>query len=362
MKDSVVRRAAASRLTARLTHPFRIALGQHDSLENVLFSLELKDGTRGFGEAAVATHITGETVEATMRSLERAACELAGRDLANYLKISAEYGEKMAANPCALAALETAMMDALTRQWRMPLWKFFGARPKTLKTDITVVLGTASESEEFARRFYAKGLRAFKIKVGNDPEEDFERVLRVRKAAGKSALYLDANQAFDARGMLGFLRRLAQAGCRPEVVEQPVPKADWEGLQKVTRESGVTVLADESAGSLADAVRIVRDRAAHGMNVKLMKFGVFRSREIACLAKAAGLKLMIGCMMESPLAIGAAAHLAAGLGCFDTIDLDTPFFLRDKVMRSPFPSPNGTYDLRTVKAGIGVVPMRSGSR
>jgi L-alanine-DL-glutamate epimerase-like enolase superfamily enzyme len=368
MKNSIIAKTKVSPLTARLTQPFRIASGQHDSLENVLFQIELKDGTRGYGEAAIATHITGETLEGTIRNLELAGDELAGRDISDYLKLSAEYGEKLAGNPCALAAVEMAVLDALTRQWKMPLWKFFGPRPRKLTTDITVVIGSVEESAEFARQSYAKGFRAFKIKVGKNPEEDLERILAVHKAIRNSPVYLDANMAFDANGMLRFLKELSKKGCRPVMIEQPVPKEDWEGLSQVSRESGITVLADEGVRSLADAVRIVRGRLAGGINIKLMKFGVFRSAEIARLARSAGLKLMIGCMMESVLAITAAAHLASGLGGFDYIDLDTPFFVRpsegDRLNKHPINlspsvrhlSANGIYDLRRMREGIGVMP------
>ena len=124
-KISVIKKAKASRLSAQLVSPFRTALGQHDILENVLFMIELNDGTKGFGEAGVAPHITGETFDQTLRSLSRAGEELVGQDASNFLRISSEFGEKLCANPCALAALETALLDALTRQWKIPLWKFF---------------------------------------------------------------------------------------------------------------------------------------------------------------------------------------------------------------------------------------------
>jgi L-alanine-DL-glutamate epimerase-like enolase superfamily enzyme len=359
MRKTVLKKIEIRRLRARLTQPFRIALGQHDELDNVLLTLELADGTPGYGEAAVATHITGETVDGTLAVLKRTAGELTGRDVSDYLRISAEYGEKLKDFPCALAALETALLDALTRQWKMPLWKFFGPSPKLLRTDMTVVIGNVRESEEVARQIYRRGMRAFKIKIGKDPDEDFERVLCVHRIARGRSLYLDANQAFDAKGILGFLKRLARRNIEPEVLEQPVPKDDWEGLAKVTRESKTTVLADESVRSLADAVRVVGDRAADGINIKLMKFGLLRSREIARLASAAGLKLMVGCMMESALATGASAHLAAGLGGFDYIDLDTPFFIKDRIMKYSHLSSGGVYDLRKVRAGIGVAPQRS---
>ena len=85
-----------------------------------------------------------------------------------------------------------------------------------------------------------------------------------------------------------------------------------------------------------------------------MKTGILHARKIALLAQAAGVKLMIGGMMESSLAMTTSAHVAAGLGCFDFIDLDTPFFIKKGWDKNPFLSSSGVYDLGKVKAGIGI--------
>ncbi len=354
---SIVKKATVYPLHARLVAPFRTALGQHDSLENVLLVIELTDGTRGFGEAAVASHITGETVRQTTQNLEHAALELIGRDAADYLQISGELGEKLKGNSCALAALETALVDCLTRQWKIPLWKFFGSKPHLLKTDMTIVIDDIERAEKSAREIYKRGIRAFKIKIGGNEDEDLKRVFRVQKMIGRSQIYLDANAGFTAEQTLRFLKQLAHHKIKPELIEQPVPKHDWEGLAKVTRESGITVVADESVSTLSDAVRVVREKCAGGINIKLMKFGVFQAREIVMLTQAAGLKLMIGGMMETELATTASAHVASGLGGFQYIDLDAPLFIKEKVMKQSYLSRNGIYDLRSVKSGIGVEPV-----
>ncbi len=109
--------------------------------------------------------------------------------------------------------------------------------------------------------------------------------------------------------------------------------------------------------SVSEAVAVIREKAADVINIKLMKFGVIQGVEIARIARAAGVGLMIGGMMESALAMTASAHLAAGLGCFSYIDLDTPFFVRDSSARGPYLSSRGVYDLRPVRKGIGVIPQ-----
>ena len=347
---------SVSLLTAPLIQPFRTALGDHNSLKNVLFTLELLDGTIGFGEAAVATHITGETIATTIKNLKSVGKNLIGRNASDYLRISDELHERLANNKCALAAIETALLDALTRQWKVPLWKFFGAKPSKLVSDVTIVIADLKETEASVKKFYRQGFRAFKVKIGRDEDLDYKRVLAVKRLAPRSAIYLDANQGYSADETLRFLKRIDDAGVRPELIEQPVPRDDWVGLKKIARVSKIPVCTDESARSLSDAARIIKHKAAQVINIKIMKTGILESRKIAVLARASGVKLMIGGMMETSLAMTASAHLAAGLGCFDFIDLDTPFFIKGAVGKNPFLNQKGIYDLKGVKAGIGITP------
>ena len=355
-KPSIVVKTSVKLIQASLYQPFRVATGQHDHLENILFTIELKDGTKGYGEAAVATHITGETIEETLENLKHIAIWLKGSTISDYLDISAQLHERLPHNQSAVAAVEMSIYDALTRYLHIPLWRLWTNSPKRLRTDITIVIADLEETMAKAKEFKAQGFRAFKIKIGRDMDLDFKRVMAVSKIAPRAQIILDANQGFSARQTLQFLKLLNKAGIVPDLIEQPVPKADWVGLKQVTCESKVIVCADESASSLTDAIRIIKEKAAGAINVKLMKTGLLHALEISRLAHAAGVKLMIGGMMESNLAMTTSAHLAAGLGFFDFIDLDTPFFIKGEVSRNPFLSSQGIYDLSKVKAGIGILP------
>ncbi|MGE5308645.1 MAG: enolase C-terminal domain-like protein, partial [Deltaproteobacteria bacterium] len=222
--------------------------------------------------------------------------------------------------------------------------------------DITIVLGSLDETRESAKGFYRAGFRKFKIKIGKEPGFDLARVRAVKELCSRSELYLDANQGYSAGGMLKFLRELKKAGITPALLEQPVPKSDWEGLKEVARKSRVPVCADESASSVADCIRIIREKAVPAVNIKVMKTGMLHSFEIARLCRAHGIRLMIGAMMESSLSTMASAHLASGMGCFRYIDLDTPFFIRPGHDKNPYLSPSGAYRVDRVKAGIGIIP------
>ena len=356
--------AVASIIRAPLATPFRIATGQHDELANVFLRLSSGDGACGYGEAAVATHITGETVAGTLANLQAAASALRGRRIDDPEAVCRAFSPAFAGNHAGLAALEMALLDLSSRAQGIPLYRVFapvkGREPLlSFATDITIVIGSLEEARAAAGQFAARGFKTFKVKIGREEELDLDRILAVREAAPDSELILDANMGFSASRMLAFLDRLDEKGARPVLLEQPVPKHDWDGLVKITAAlagSGTLVCADESVGSLADARRAIDSNAVSAINIKSMKSGLLQGADIARLAAAQGIRLMLGAMMESALSITASAHFAAGLGCFDFMDLDTTFFLKGELAHSPYLDDSGRFDLSRAGHGIGVEP------
>lgn len=358
----VIADAAVSIIKAPLLTPFRIATGQHDEMANVFLRLRTTEGICGYGEAAVATHITGESLDATMANLHRAAASLKGRAIGDATELCRECYPSFTGNHAALAALEMALLDLSSRVRGIPFYEIFAPAAElgqvlSFATDVTIVIGSLEEARDAARQFAARGFKTFKIKIGRDEELDLSRVLAVREVAHDSRLILDANMAFSADTMLAFLERLDRHGVRPSLIEQPVPKHDWNGLAAVTAAlagSGTLVCADESVGSLADARHAIDMNAVSAINIKTMKSGFMEGTEIARLATANRIPLMLGAMMESTLSITASAHFAAGLGCFNFIDLDTTFFIEGELARSPYLDDSGRFDLSGAAPGIGV--------
>jgi L-alanine-DL-glutamate epimerase-like enolase superfamily enzyme len=344
-------------LRSPLLQPFRVATGQHDSLDNLLVVLTLDNGVVGFGEAAVATHITGETIALTRSNLEACAQCLVDQDVCDYLKLSNWLHDSFPRNKAAVCAMEMALFDVLTQSMKIPLWQMFGASLKILQSDITIVISSLEQTQEKTQEFHAQGFKSFKIKIGQDMDLDFKRVQAVRTIVPQSSIILDANQGYSAKETLSFLELLHKAKIQVDLIEQPTVKGDIEGLKQVSRLSKVLVCADESASSIGDVIHLIQEKAVGAINIKLMKTGIVHSIEIARLAKAHGIKLMIGGMMESNLAMSASAHLAAGLACFDFIDLDTPFFIKGEAPRNPYLSDNGIYNLSKAQAGIGIKPI-----
>ncbi len=352
----LIRQCHVSHLQKPLLTPFRIATGVHNSLDNVLLTITLDNGISGYGEAAVATHITGETIDKTIANLKAISQFLKGKDPAQYLQLAHVAGECFADNKAALAAVEMALLDSLSKQMKIPLWRLWGDQSHSITTDITIVIGSLEETQVAMRAYSKAGFRAFKVKIGCDRDLDFKRIEAVRKISPRASIILDANQGYTSSQMLAFLKDLKKARISIDLLEQPVAKSDIEGLCRVARLGGVPVCADESARSLKDVMALINRKAVHAINIKLMKTGIIESVAIARWAKACGLKLMIGGMMETSLAMTCAAHLACGLRCFDYVDLDTPFFIKDEQKRNRFLSSRGHYRLDAMTPGIGIRP------
>ena len=352
----------ATRLDVPLRRAFGIAGGTLEVARNVLITLTLADGTRGHGEAAPFPAFNGETQDATLAAIGAANAVLLGSDVQRWRSLAGELARCIGACGAARCGLEMAMLDALTRQTGMSLHAFFGGAESALVTDVTIPTGSSDEAAREARAWAEQGFSRLKIKVGGAAlGEDLDRVDAVHQAAPRAELMLDGNGGFNAEGAVRLVRALAARGITPLLFEQPVPQGDWEGLAEVGRAAGLPVVADESASSAKDALHVAQTRAAQIVNVKPMKAGFVEAMDIAAIARAAGLRLMIGGMVEAKMAMSASACLAAGLGGFDFVDLDTPLFLAHDPFEGGYAQEGERLDLAPVargSAGHGVTPKR----
>jgi L-alanine-DL-glutamate epimerase-like enolase superfamily enzyme len=343
-----------------LIEPFGISKGILSLAANVLVTVRLADGTLGFGEAAPFPAYNGETQSDALAALRAAANWLTGRDAADWQEIAGEFrGSTGSACGSALCALETALLDALTRHRGLPLWSFFGGEGTELETDMTVTTGSVDGARAAALAIRRRGIAIIKAKVGGPggPSADLERIGAILEAAPGSPLILDGNAAIsrnDARLLVGGLRKM---GVVPALLEQWLPQDDLEGMRLLHLETGWAVAADESASTAADARRVAEHRAATHINIKLMKAGIAEALQVAAVAKAAGLGLMIGGNIESILAMTASACFAAGLGGFEFADLDTPLFLAENPFQGGFTLDGGRISVAHISAGHGVLPL-----
>ena len=357
--STLIRSFDVSVLDLPLHVPFGIAGGAQAVANNVLLRVELDGGACGYGEAAPLPPYNGETQADALVALRSLASWMIGRDARNWRELGREFLAKMPLRSgSALCALETALLDAVTRHEGVPLWKYFGGAGTQLETDMTITTGTPEEAAEGARDIRARRIRVIKVKVGGaaGPAHDLARIVAIHGVAPESPLVLDGNAGLTRAQASELVRGLKARGIKPALLEQWLPKDDIAGLRALGEESGWLVAADESVTTPEDAARLAEANAVSVFNIKLMKGGVGAALGIVEVARQHGLQLMIGGNVESILAMTASACFAAGCGGFAFADLDTPLFLATNPFNGGFELDGGMISVAGIWAGHGVVP------
>ena len=339
--------------------PFGISGGAQAVANNVLVSLELDDGTTGYGEAAPLPPYNGETQAGTLVVLEQARGWLVGHAAADWRALAEEFrGRGGAGCGAAQGAFEMALLVALARRDGVPLWKVFGGAGTTLETDMTVTTGSPAEAAAAARDIRARRIRMIKVKVGGPggPDYDLARLTAIHEVAPAAPLILDGNAGLSRADASALVRGLRARGITPALLEQWLAKDDLAGMHALGDESGWPVAADESVCSAHDVARIAQARAAQFVNIKLMKAGIGAALDIVAVARREGLGLMIGGNVESILAMTVSACFAAGQGGFTYADLDTPLFLAANPFDGGYALDGGIISVAHISSGHGVVP------
>ena len=354
---TTIRTFGVEELNIPLISPFGIAGGAQDVARNLLVTIELANGVRGYGEAAPFAAYNGETQAAALAAISSVRASLEAADVREWRAIAGDLAQTIGKIGSARCTIETALLDALCRSATMPLWAFFGGVSTALDTDMTVTTGTVEQATSDAQAIIARGIGTIKIKIGSgDLSHDIARVQAISTAAPHAALMLDGNGGFNADQALQILAALHERDIEPILFEQPVKADDWEGLRQVTMWGGVPVAADETATSSRAVLRVGLERAAHVINIKLMKTGIVEALDMVALARAANLRLMIGGNLESILAMTTSACFAAGQGGFHYVDLDTPMFMAESRFEGGFSQSGAHLDLADITAGHGVTP------
>ncbi|MFP8951804.1 dipeptide epimerase [Natrialbaceae archaeon A-arb3/5] len=338
--------ATFQRRSLALERPFSIARGTTSETEVVTVHVTDEEGRIGIGAAAPSSHYgeTAATVEAVLPDL-LSIVEEAG-DPTRLEHIERRLRETVRHNPSARAAVSIAVHDLAAKRLNVPLYRYWGYdSASSLGTSYTIGIDEIEAMRETAESAVDRGYGTLKVKLGTD--RDVEIVRTIRAVAPDARLFVDANEAWTPRQALAKIDRLAEFDLA--FVEQPVPAENPEGLQFVYERSPVPIAADESCRTLSDVPQIA-DRCDIA-NLKLMKCGGLReARRMIHAARAHGLGVMLGCMLESNASIAAACHLAPAL---DYADLDGALLLADDPYEG-VPMPNGHIDLAALdRLGTG---------
>ena len=328
---------SAEPLSVPLVEPFTIATARMDATRAALVraTVEGEGGARatGLGEAAALPPVTHEDQPQLLAAVARASAALSGASFTGPGELGERLDAALAATPVARAGVEVALADAWARLTGRSLGHALGgpAQAPPLHTDITLPIVPAAHMAELALAWAGRGFDCYKVKVGRDWHDDLAALRAVHAAVPQARFRLDANAGFSAHDALVLLDAALAGGLVVECFEQPCARDDWAGMAEVSARSSVPVVADESLRDAADLERILAGRAAHGVNLKLAKLGgPLAALELGRRARAAGLRLMAGAMVETRLGLVAMAHVVAALGGVDYVDLDTAFLLAEE--------------------------------
>ena len=304
------------KITVHTKRAFAIARSSDDTFERVVFEVEA-DGETGRGEAAPSGRYD-QDAEGVAAALEKA-------EVHDPWDIEGTLRENAGLQPSALCALDCALHDLAAKRLGVPVYRLLGlGRPQPVSA---YTLGIADRETTVADAERLRDYPVLKVKLGG--WEDVETLRAVREVSD-AELWVDANEAFTpeeavelARELRGFI----------SMIEQPVPvSAGPEALRAVTEAAHpVPVISDEASVDARDVPKLAG--CVSGVNVKLAKCGgIWGALAMVHTARAHGMKLMLGCMVETSLGIAAAAHVS---GLFDYLDLDGAVLLADDPFAGP---------------------------
>ena len=299
----------ARKVSLTLAEVFTISRQSRDVEEVVQVELE-HDGLIGYGEGAPVDY-WGETPESLLAFVQDEAPKLIGGD-----PFALEYiSERMAARPGeqgAKQAVDGALHDWLGKRLGCPVWRLLGLAPTSPATSYTIGIDSIPGTVDRTRR--AAGYRFLKVKVGG--AQDLARLEAVRDNSD-AVIRIDGNEGWTLETARELMPRLIELGV--EFVEQPFPVADIDSYLALRElEPRIPVIIDEGCRDLADVAPVAG--YADGINIKLAKTGGIREAlRMVHAARALGLQVMLGCMIESELGIAQAAQIAS---LVDHVDLD----------------------------------------
>jgi L-Ala-D/L-Glu epimerase len=289
-------------------------------LTAIFIRLETRQGQTAWGCTVAHPELTGVKPAAVLQELQ--ACAALAPDLPplNLEFALDELAFRTQASPAALCAFDLAYHDLLGLAAGLPLYRMLGGYRDRIQTSITLPITPLDECVELALRRAGQGFRILKLKGGQDPESDVQRVQAVHRLLPNHILRLDADGGYTGRQALDVARALQDC---LEMLEQPTPPDDLVELQRVRESSPIPILADQSLKGPASALKLAANHIVDGLSVNLVSCGGLRcARQVDAIARAAQIRTMVGCYPEPSLLTCAGLGLALSSPNVSYADLD----------------------------------------
>ena len=217
----------------RLKKPFVISLGAFKFAENVIVVIRTGDGLTGFGECSPFMPINGESMETCYLVAHYLAKSLVGKNPLDIAACSEIMDATIYGNSSIKSAFDIALHDIAAQHAGLPLYAFLGGQNnKIMKTDYTVSLGNQEQMVADAQEIKERGFEVIKVKLGDDPDKDIQRIKAIRAQIGvEIPLRLDANQGWDADSAIRVLNELAEYNI--QFCEEPIPRWNFMELSRI---------------------------------------------------------------------------------------------------------------------------------
>ncbi len=278
------------------------------SITAVFIRLETRQGPSAWGCTVAHPDLTGEAPEDVLRGCRECAALAPDLHPTNIEYSLDELATRVNASPGVMCAFDLAFHDLLSLAAGLPLYRLLGGYRDRIQTSITLPIADEFETVGLAREYARQGFRMLKIKGGQNPEEDVQRVEAVHRALPQHVLRLDADGGYTARQAMDVARALDGI---LEMFEQPTPPEDLVSLHEVKKLSPIPVLADQCVRGPESALELAAHRMVDGLSVKLATCGGLRSaRQVDAIARAAHLATMVSCFIEPAMLVAAGLSLA----------------------------------------------------
>jgi o-succinylbenzoate synthase len=307
-----------------LKRPFKTSLRTVTHLKDLVVTIHTDSGAIGYGEGAATAVITGETLESMRGAIKLIEPLLINQEVVEFNRLLSLIERSMIHNSTIKSMLEMALYDLRSQQLKLPLYQLLGGSKRDFMTDITISLNDIDTMLQDSQSAIGLGYSILKIKVGESINKDYDRIKTIAKSFPHITLRIDANQAWSPKESVALLNKLESQSILAELIEQPVKANDFRGMRYIKERTLTPLLADESIFSAQQAIELLEMGGCDLINIKLAKCGgVSHALRIADIAELYNIKCMIGCMLEGPISIGAALHVASARSeTITMLDLD----------------------------------------
>lgn len=329
MHKTTIEQITCDQITSPLKRPFITAMHQVNENRAIRVRIVLANGLVGVGTATPNEKVTGETLTTLKQVMtDIFTPALLHQDVADWENLLTRVRTVIVNNTPAKAGFEIALYDLRRQLFGVSLTELLGGRPQPVQTDYTISIRPIPDMIAEARELIKQGFTALKLKLGTRPfKEDIQMVAQISATVGPDIrLRLDINQAWTVKQTLQAIQVWYAAGLPIDFIEQPVYRPNIAGMQAITAQSLIPIMADESVFSAHDALQVIHHQACDMVNIKLMKSGgLSEAEKINTICETAGIPCMLGCMSESEISIAAAAAFVAAHRNVHFTDLDSVF-------------------------------------